>query len=82
MANGSSQLTSSATNLSPLSASEPPLYRPFRLESLGIPPSNSKAKRKKGKVHSYYNGNWGKTNTLMTRDDEDNDDEDDEDGGR
>ncbi|XP_041944035.1 kinesin-like protein KIF17 isoform X3 [Alosa sapidissima] len=56
LGNGNSLLTASSTNLSPLSSSESLMPRPFRLESLGNPPSISKAKRKKSKSHSssYY----------------------------
>ncbi|XP_062402086.1 kinesin-like protein KIF17 isoform X2 [Sardina pilchardus] len=57
LGNGNALLTASGTNISPLSSSESLTPRPFRLESLGIPPSISKAKRKKSKSHQSYYGN-------------------------
>ncbi|XP_048029188.1 kinesin-like protein KIF17 [Megalobrama amblycephala] len=47
--NGSAHQTSSGSSLSPLSV-ESLLPRPFRLESLGVPPAHGKVKRKKSKA--------------------------------
>ncbi|ROI16315.1 Kinesin-like protein KIF17 [Anabarilius grahami] len=47
--NGSAHQTSSGSGLSPLTV-ESLLPRPFRLESLGVPPAHGKVKRKKSKA--------------------------------
>lgn len=56
--NGTPHLTSSGSNIGPSLSTESLLPRPFRLESLGITPSNGKVKRKKSKTHLPYEGNW------------------------
>lgn len=54
--NGSAHQTSSGSSLSPLTVeSLPP--RPFRLESLGVPPAHGKVKRKKSKSLIPTEGN-------------------------
>ncbi|CAM4731596.1 hypothetical protein PO909_020210 [Leuciscus waleckii] len=54
--NGSAHQTSSGSSLSPLTGeSLPP--RPFRLESLGVPPAHGKVKRKKSKSFIPTEGN-------------------------
>nr|XP_029531619.1 kinesin-like protein KIF17 isoform X1 [Oncorhynchus nerka] len=55
--NGTPHLTSSGSNIGPSLSTESLLPRPFRLESLGITPSNGKVKRKKSKTHIPYEGN-------------------------
>ncbi|KAL2090488.1 hypothetical protein ACEWY4_012751 [Coilia grayii] len=57
LGNGSAHMTSSGTSLAHCSPSEALMPRPFRLEALGFPPANAKAKRKKTKVHMSYSGN-------------------------
>ncbi|XP_067101509.1 kinesin-like protein KIF17 [Osmerus mordax] len=55
--NGAAHLTSSGSNIAPPLSAESLLPRPFRLESLGPPSSNSKVKRKKSKSHILSEGN-------------------------
>ncbi|XP_029907363.1 kinesin-like protein KIF17 [Myripristis murdjan] len=57
LVNGTAHLTMSGSNMSPPVSSESVLPRPFRLESLGLPVSNGKVKRKKSKAHIFYDGN-------------------------
>ncbi|XP_066547167.1 kinesin-like protein KIF17 isoform X2 [Amia ocellicauda] len=56
LGNGTSHMTSSAVNISPTSGLDALLPRPFRLESLGLPPPSAKAKRKKNKTNSMCDG--------------------------
>ncbi|XP_071388112.1 kinesin-like protein KIF17 [Centroberyx affinis] len=55
--NGTAHLTVSGSNMNLAVSSESILPRPFRLESLGIPMSHGKVKRKKSKSHIFYEGN-------------------------
>ncbi|XP_063071378.1 kinesin-like protein KIF17 [Engraulis encrasicolus] len=57
LGNGSPHLTSSGSNLTLVASHGGPpsdslMPRPFRLEALGFPPANGKAKRKKSKAHT------------------------------
>ncbi|XP_051803774.1 kinesin-like protein KIF17 isoform X2 [Acanthochromis polyacanthus] len=49
-------LSVSGSNVNPPISSESVLPRPFRLESLGVPVSNGKVKRKKSKSHIHTEG--------------------------
>ncbi|KAM4612758.1 kinesin-like protein KIF17 [Polymixia lowei] len=57
LVNGTAHLTASGSSISPPVSMESVLPRPFRLESLGVPTSNGKVKRKKSKTHIPYEGN-------------------------
>nr|XP_015192775.1 PREDICTED: kinesin-like protein KIF17 isoform X2 [Lepisosteus oculatus] len=57
LGNGMSHLTSSGANISPAPGLDPLQPRPFRLESLGLPPPVAKVKRKKSKTSSPSDGN-------------------------
>ncbi|XP_029358617.1 kinesin-like protein KIF17 [Echeneis naucrates] len=57
LGNGAAHLaTMSISTVSPPLSSDSMLPRPFRLESLGVPPSNGKVKRKKSKTHIQSEG--------------------------
>ncbi|XP_070697654.1 kinesin-like protein KIF17 [Pempheris klunzingeri] len=56
LVNGASHLTVSGSTMNPPVSSESVLPRPFRLESLGVPASNVKVRRKKSKSHIHYEG--------------------------
>ncbi|XP_049433578.1 kinesin-like protein KIF17 [Epinephelus fuscoguttatus] len=51
LVNGTSHLTLSGSTMNSSVSSDSVLPRPFRLESLGVPVSNGKVKRKKSKSH-------------------------------
>ncbi|KAJ7998648.1 hypothetical protein DPEC_G00207060 [Dallia pectoralis] len=59
--NGMPPMNSSSSNngppIAPPVSAESLLPRPFRLESLGMNPSNGKVKRKKSRTHLLYDGN-------------------------
>ncbi|CAK6960965.1 kinesin-like protein KIF17 [Scomber scombrus] len=57
LVNGVSHLTVSGSNTNPPVSSDSVLPRPFRLESLGVPMSNGKVKRKKSKSQINNEGN-------------------------
>ncbi|KAM7401733.1 hypothetical protein PAMP_017027 [Pampus punctatissimus] len=57
LVNVASHLTVSGSNMNLPVSSDSVLPRPFRLESLGFPVSNSKVKRKKIKFHVHNEGN-------------------------
>ncbi|XP_064161277.1 kinesin-like protein KIF17 isoform X1 [Anguilla rostrata] len=56
LSTGAPPLTSSTSSFAPPSA-ESHLPRPFRLESLGVPGTGAKVKRKKSRSHISYDGN-------------------------
>ncbi|CAJ1050164.1 kinesin-like protein KIF17 isoform X2 [Xyrichtys novacula] len=56
LVNGTAHLTVSSPTVSPPVGSDAVLPRPFRLESLGVPSSSGKVKRKKGKTHFNSDG--------------------------
>ena len=59
LVNGVGHLTTmSSSTANPPVSSDSVLPRPFRLESLGIPLSNSKVRRKKSKTHIQNEGIW------------------------
>ncbi|XP_044023945.1 kinesin-like protein KIF17 isoform X3 [Siniperca chuatsi] len=56
LVNGAAHLTVSGSTMNPPVSSDSVLPRPFRLESLDVPVSNSKVKRKKSKSHIHNEG--------------------------
>ncbi|KAF7658490.1 hypothetical protein LDENG_00012250 [Lucifuga dentata] len=55
--NATAHLTLSGSSMTPHVTSDHVPPRPFRLESLGVPMSNGKVKRKKSKSHIFHEGN-------------------------
>ncbi|XP_050930230.1 kinesin-like protein KIF17 isoform X3 [Lates calcarifer] len=56
LVNGAAHLAMSSSAVNPPVSSDSILPRPFRLESLGVPMSNGKVKRKKSKSHIHNDG--------------------------
>ncbi|XP_074495847.1 kinesin-like protein KIF17 [Sebastes fasciatus] len=56
LVNGATHLTVSGSTMNPSVSSDSVMPRPFRLESLGVPVSNSKVRRKKSKSHIHSEG--------------------------
>ncbi|GAA6216843.1 kinesin-like protein KIF17 isoform X2 [Lates japonicus] len=56
LVNGAAHLAMSNSAVNPPVSSDSILPRPFRLESLGVPMSNGKVKRKKSKSHIHNDG--------------------------
>lgn len=52
LVNGAAHLSLSSSAVNTPVTSDPVMPRPFRLESLGVPVSSGKVKRKKSKNHS------------------------------
>ncbi len=64
LVNGAAHLTVSGPTVNQPVSSDSVLPRPFRLESLGVPLSNGKVKRKKSKSHIHNEGIWKDLNTC------------------
>lgn len=58
LVNGAAHLTVTGSTMNPPVSSDSVLPRPFRLESLGVPVSNGKVRRKKSKSHIHNEGIW------------------------
>ncbi|XP_031157829.1 kinesin-like protein KIF17 isoform X2 [Sander lucioperca] len=56
LVNGAAHLTVTGSTMNPPVSSDSVLPRPFRLESLGVPVSNGKVRRKKSKSHIHNEG--------------------------
>ncbi|XP_031727605.1 kinesin-like protein KIF17 isoform X2 [Anarrhichthys ocellatus] len=56
LVNGTAHLTASGSTMNPPVGTDSVLPRPFRLESLGVPVSNGKVRRKKSKSHIHNEG--------------------------